>query len=99
MEQTTEEEGLVEVLVDANSGDNPHPYLVFNSLDGTLVIADDYETSNDLTARDFTLTKDDALTLAIALLRYARDGTPNSRPSVSAADVTDFIDRNRRTAH
>jgi hypothetical protein len=68
---------------------------VFNSLDGTVVIADDYETLNDLTARDFTLSQNDALTLAIALLRYARDGTTNSRRSLSAADVADAIHRAR----
>ena len=34
---------------------NPRPFLVFDRSDGKLTIADDYETSNDETARDFGL--------------------------------------------
>jgi len=34
------------VLVDANSGDSPHPYLAFDPESGALQIADDYETVN-----------------------------------------------------
>jgi hypothetical protein len=35
-----------------NERDNPYPFLVFDRSDGKLVVADDYETSNDPTAHD-----------------------------------------------
>ena len=58
-------------LVDANSGDTPYPYLVWAEHVGTLVIANDYETVNDETAREFTITPQDAIKLATWLLIWA----------------------------
>jgi hypothetical protein len=45
------------ILDDANGRErnSPRPFLVFDQANGTVVIADDYETSNDDTARDFVL--------------------------------------------
>jgi hypothetical protein len=81
------------VLNDANgrNRDSPRPYLVFNPADGTIVIADDYETSNDDTARDFVLDKHDAVKLAAALLNYALHGTTSTAECVSRSDVEDRL--------
>jgi hypothetical protein len=81
------------VLVDFNSGDTPHPYLVFDQADGTITIADDYETTNDRTARNFTLSLAAAVILATELLLYARVGTPSSHTSVSQDDIQDALER------
>jgi hypothetical protein len=54
---------------------------------GTVVIADDYETSNDDTARDFVLDKSDAIKLAAALLNYALHGTTSTVECVARHDV------------
>jgi hypothetical protein len=67
--------------------DNPRPFLVFDQANGTVVIADDYETSNDETARDFVLYKEDALKLAAALLNYALHGTTSIAECISQGDV------------
>ena len=65
--------------------------MLFDPKDGKLIIADDYEVSNDLTARDFGLSQDDALKLAHALQHYAENGTPSEKLSVDADDVEQAI--------
>jgi hypothetical protein len=75
------------VLVDANSGDTPHPYLVFDAESGALVIADDYETANDCTARDFVVSKRDAISLAFKLLHYVQYGDTTTAGSSSQYDI------------
>ena len=65
----------------------PRPFLLFDPKDGKLIIADDYEVSNDLTARDFGLSQDDALKLAHALQHYAENGTPSKKLSVDGYDI------------
>ena len=88
-----DEDGLV-ILADANGHDSDNmgrPWLVFDKTNGTVVVADDYETSNDVTARDFVLTKPDAAKLAAALLDYARHGTTSTTKCVASYDVEDFM--------
>jgi hypothetical protein len=58
-----------------------HPCLVFDEKDGPLTVADDYETVNDPTARDFILTKDDALRLIGRLIDYVSTGTTSTTPA------------------
>jgi hypothetical protein len=79
----------ISILSDANPhGDNAeYPFLVFNSKDGTFVIADDYETGNDMTAREFTVTKNDAVSLAMALLQYVQEGTTTKRRSNTESEI------------
>jgi hypothetical protein len=79
------------VLVDANSGDSTHPYLVFDAESGTLVIADDFETANDRTARDFVVSKRDAVALAFNLLHYVLYGQTTTARSTSQYDVADRL--------
>jgi hypothetical protein len=75
-------------LNDANdTSDNNHPMLVFDKNTGVLEIADDYEASNDPTYRNFTLTKESAVTLAIELLKYVQEGTTSKRKSRCQFDV------------
>jgi hypothetical protein len=76
-------------LDDYNGRDrgSPRPFLLFDPKDGKLIIADDYEISNDPTARDFGLSRDDALKLARALQRYAKNRTPSERRCVDQYDV------------
>lgn len=84
------------VLADANGheGDSMgRPWLVFDKTSGTLVVADDYEVSNDETARDFVLTKHDAIELAAALLDYALHGATSAAGCVSQFDVEDKLGR------
>lgn len=87
-----EEETLY--LVDANGRERegqPRPWLVFDTRDGRVIIADDNETVNDVTARDFVLSKDEAIELAAALLTYAMYGTPSTVESVSGIDIENGI--------
>jgi hypothetical protein len=86
--------GDVLVLADANGHDGDgmgRPWLAFNKINGTVVVADDYETSNDETARDFVLTKPDAIKLASALLDYAQHGATSAARCVSQFDVEDML--------
>jgi hypothetical protein len=80
-------------LLDHNGAkrESVHPYLMFDAKDGKLIIADDYECGNDPTARDFGLSKEDALKLARALQRYAKNGAPSIMESVSQCDVADAL--------
>jgi alpha-acetolactate decarboxylase len=80
---------------DANGREreSEHPFLVFDKSNGTVIIADDYETSNDATARDFVLTRDDAIEFAAALLVYALHGTTSTAECVAQHDVEDRIER------
>jgi hypothetical protein len=87
MDLVSEYEELI--LEDANGRErsSSHPFLVFDPANGTVVIADDYETSNDDTARDFVLHKNDAIKLAAALLNYALHGTTSTAECVARYDV------------
>jgi hypothetical protein len=89
----TEDDTRWVYLYDANGRerDNPRPNLVFDQANGTVVIADDYETSNDDTARDFVLDKGDAIKLAAALLNYALHGTASTAECVAQHDVEDKV--------
>jgi hypothetical protein len=62
----------------------PRPWLVFDPNDGKLTIADDVD---DPTARDFGLSKADALKLARALQHYAKHGVPSAAISIGQGDV------------
>jgi hypothetical protein len=81
------------VFDDANGRerDSPRPYLDFNIHNGTFTIADDWESSNDPTARDFVLHKNDVIKLAAALLRYAMHGTTSTAECSSQCDVEDRL--------
>jgi hypothetical protein len=80
-------------LVDHNGAEreNVHPFLMFDAKDGKLIIADDYECGNDPTARDFGLSKEGAVKLARALQRYAKNGAPSDKESVSQWDVENAL--------
>jgi hypothetical protein len=82
------------ILINANrrDRDSPYPFLTFNPTDGTVVIADDYETSNDDTSRDFVLDKHDAVKFAAALLDYALHGTTSTAKCVSRQMCLSKID-------
>ena len=88
-DRATEVTGEPLFLCDANSGEksSPRPWLVFNRANGVVIIADDDETLNDPTARDFVLSKDNAIKLIMELLFYVRDGSPSTSESVSRDDV------------
>lgn len=64
------------ILTDRNSGDNPHPYLLFHPDLGVITIANDYEPVNDELARDFHISAKDAIVLAGVLLDYALANLP-----------------------
>jgi hypothetical protein len=84
------------ILADANGheGDSMgHPWLVFDKSNGTVIIADNYEVSNDATMRDFVLSKPDAIKLAAALLDYMLHGATSSTKCVSQSDVEDNVGR------
>lgn len=63
------------------------PFLLFDPINGRVIIADDYVSPNDPTARDFILVREDAVRLAAKLLDYAITGTASSVECVSRADV------------
>ena len=93
--ESDEFDGAV-ILADANGHDSDNmgrPWLVFDKTDGTVTIADDYEVSNDVTMRDFVLTKACAVKLAAALLDYAQHGTTSIVGCVSRCDVEDNVGR------
>src|SRR4051794_25886549 len=71
------------LLADANGhgDDKPHPWLLFDLDDGTVEIGD--EPEDDDTARNFVLTKTDAVKLAYALLHYAHHGNTSTARCVS----------------
>jgi hypothetical protein len=66
---------------------------VFDQTNGTIIIADDYEPSNDATARDFVLHKADVLEFAAALLNYALHGATSTLNCVSQSDIEDRLDQ------
>jgi hypothetical protein len=72
-----------------------HPYIVFDPAEGRMTIADDYETVNDVTARDCILTKADAIRLATKLLDYAMYGTTSTTKCVSRGDVEKLLEEER----
>jgi hypothetical protein len=84
------------ILVDANSGDNPHPYLIFDPECGTFEIVDDYEVTNDPTARDFVISKNDAVKLAASLLLYIQEGATSTLVTVNQSDVEQQINERTR---
>jgi hypothetical protein len=81
------------ILTDANyDGDAmPRPNLVFSPESGRIWIADDYETVNDLTARDITISKEAAIELASALLVYVRRGVTSELRSACRQDIEDRV--------
>jgi hypothetical protein len=78
------------LLADANGhGDDPHPWLLFDLNDGTVEIGD--EPEDDDTARNFVLTKTNAVKLAYALLYYAHHGITSTARCVSRSNIERWV--------
>ena len=84
-------------FIDANGCDREcaRPFLTFDKTNGVVTIADDYDVTNDETARDFVLSKNDVSDLIDALQDYVSHRTTSTHQSVDMDDVMDRILRDR----